>query len=67
MTFGSWLFGHSIPSLFKFSMERSMELFSGPIRVHALLFADAEAKDYEKVASAIKDAHNKFRTQVRLG
>jgi hypothetical protein len=47
-------------------MERSMELFSGPIRVHALFFADAEGKDYEKTATAIKDAALKFRTQVRV-
>lgn len=45
-------------------MEKSMELFSGPIRIHALLFADAEAKDYEKVAAAVKEAAVKFRTQV---
>ncbi len=63
-TFGSWLFGHSIPPLFKFSMERSMELFSGPIRVHALFFADAEGKDYAKISGAIKDAAVKYRTQV---
>lgn len=65
--FGSWLFGHSIEPLFKFSMEKSMELFSGPIRIHALLFADSEDKDYAKVAAAVKDAAVKFRTQVRRG
>ena len=67
MAFGSWLFGHSISPLFQFSVERSMELFSGPIRVRALLFADAEAKDYEKVAAAVKDAAVKYRTQVGSG
>jgi len=48
-------------------MERSMELFSGPIRVHALFFADAEGKDYAKISGAIKDAAVKYRTQVCVG
>lgn len=53
--------------MFKFSMERSQELFGGPINVHALLFADYEGKDYEKVAGAVKDAAIKYRTQVSGG
>ena len=61
---GAWLFGHSISPMFKFSAEKSMELFSGPIRVHLITFADEETKDFEKIASAVKDAAVKHRTKA---
>ena len=60
---GLWLYGHSIPPLVKFSADGSTD-FAGPIRVHALLFNDAEADDYNEVTGAVKEALSTFRTQV---
>lgn len=61
--FGLWLYGHSVPSLVKFSADGSTD-FAGPIQAHALLFIDAEAEDYANVTQAVKEALASFRTQV---
>ena len=47
-----WLFGHSIPSLVQFSAEKSMELFSGPIRVHLIAFGDEATAGYGAMVAA---------------
>ena len=59
-----WLFGHSIPSLVQFSAEKSMELFSGPIRVHLIAFGDEATAGYGAMVAAVKEGAGKHRTEA---
>ncbi|EWM22033.1 protein disulfide isomerase [Nannochloropsis gaditana] len=60
----TWLFGHSIAPMFEFSPEKSMHLFSGPIRVHLIAFGDATEAGFADTVAAIKEGANKFRTKA---
>lgn len=59
-----WLFGHSIPVAVPFSAETSMELFSGPIRVHLIAFGDEATAKYADMVGAVKEAAGKHRTEA---
>jgi hypothetical protein len=60
----AWLFGHSIAPMFEFSPEKSMHLFSGPIRVHLIAFGDATEAGFADTVAAIKEGASEFRTKA---